>query len=599
MEMLNNYLLSRQPMINNLKCRNKLCGFTLIEVLVGTALLVIIFSGLFAAYRLGLRVVQTSKNKIAAVSIANAQIEKIRNLSYESVGTIGAALPLARGILEETAVQTIDGAAFTIATQVKFVSDASDGVGAEDSCNLDYKKANVTVSWTGNYEGSVEFSTNIAPETKAQELQSCLDYPSGVLSVTVFNDGGVIVPSPDISVYDVQTGGLAANAVPTSGKYSFPLAPGAYRVQVSKTGYSSTRTYGTDEIAVPDNLNPTVLEGREVSSDLLIDKACAIAVDGLSPDGQNSFADSFENESQISMMSNAQVISGAVSLAGPPYTFEGYVLSSVISSDDLAAWDELMFDNTVPEGTGVYYQVLYYDGVNWILIPDSVLGGNSAGFSLSPVNLSQVAAADYPQIKIKANLSTNDPEATPLVNNWQVLWITGSGIATPQVPFHLQGTKTIGEDENGQKVYKHSQDYVLDDSGHLDIASIDSDAYVFSVDDSGGLSLLGTDPILPIAVSAGGAAQINLFLRSQNAFLAAVQDDTTLAPVFSAAVTLINSGSGYEKTQYTDQNGQTYFIFLESGTYDILVNAAGFAEYSGSIFVLQETTQIINIHQNE
>ena len=42
---------------------------------------------------------------------------------------------------------------FNVLTQVRFVSDATDGSGSADACNLDYKKADVTVSWPGNFAG--------------------------------------------------------------------------------------------------------------------------------------------------------------------------------------------------------------------------------------------------------------------------------------------------------------------------------------------------------------------------------------------------------------------------------------------------------------
>ena len=55
-------------------------GFTLVEVLVGTFLILIVFLGIFGAYQLGLRVVGQSRNQIVATAIANQEIENIRNL---------------------------------------------------------------------------------------------------------------------------------------------------------------------------------------------------------------------------------------------------------------------------------------------------------------------------------------------------------------------------------------------------------------------------------------------------------------------------------------------------------------------------------------
>ncbi|MCD6528332.1 hypothetical protein J7K44_01710, partial [bacterium] len=57
------------------------------DVIIGIALLFIVFLGIFGAYQLGLKVVGQSKARIIATAIANEQLERIRNLSYLDVGT--------------------------------------------------------------------------------------------------------------------------------------------------------------------------------------------------------------------------------------------------------------------------------------------------------------------------------------------------------------------------------------------------------------------------------------------------------------------------------------------------------------------------------
>jgi hypothetical protein len=433
-----------------------------------------------------------------------------------------------------------------------------------------------------------------------QELQSCLDQPGGVLSVVVFDNGGNPVSAPDISIYDSFSDTLTAAATPAAGEYSFPLAAGTYRVEVSKTEYSSARTYGADEIAVPDNPDPAVLENNETLASVSIDRAAAISVDGISPAGQSDFADSFDDQSLISEINGAVIFSGDIILAGDPFVSSGAAVSVAIAPSDMVAWDDLRFDDSRPAATNISYQILYYDGVDWVLVPESDLGGNSAGFANSPVDLRGLAKSAYPQIKIKTNLLSDDSASTPAVRNWQVFWTTNSGAAVSGAAFHMQGTKTVGENDSGEKVYKYSQDLILDNAGHLDIAGIDGDGYAFSVDPDDGLSLIGTDPaVLPVNVASGGTAAVKLFLRAQNALLATVQNDITLSPVFSAAVILADDASGYSKTQYTDRNGQTYFAPLDNGTYNISVSAAGYGVYSGTVSVSGGSVEIIDIHQNE
>jgi len=110
-------------------------------------------------------------------------------------------------------------------TEIRFVADGTDGLGAADSCDLDYKQADVEVSWEGAAPGKTFFSTTVAPENKVQEAQSCQSQPGGVLTVTVFDDGGSLVPSPEIKIIDLSTGAQIASAAPETGRYSFPLPP--------------------------------------------------------------------------------------------------------------------------------------------------------------------------------------------------------------------------------------------------------------------------------------------------------------------------------------------------------------------------------------
>ena len=64
-------------------------GFTFIDILVGSALALIIFVGVYGAYQLGLKVISQSKSQITAVAIASGELEQIKNLAYNVVGIIG------------------------------------------------------------------------------------------------------------------------------------------------------------------------------------------------------------------------------------------------------------------------------------------------------------------------------------------------------------------------------------------------------------------------------------------------------------------------------------------------------------------------------
>ncbi|HOX30523.1 MAG TPA: prepilin-type N-terminal cleavage/methylation domain-containing protein [Candidatus Paceibacterota bacterium] len=575
-------------------------GFTLIEALVGVTIFAIVFFGIFGAYRLGLKVIGVSKNKIVATALANSRIEEIKNLTYESAGLVDAVLPMAEGILEQEIVKTINGVDYTIETKIQFVTDSEDGFGAADNCNWDYKKADVTVTWQDSFAGQLTVSAAISPKNAVQEAQTCLSQPGGILTVTVFDSTGALVLSPTISVYEEATSNLIDTAVPSSGKHSFTLPVGTYRVEVDKSGYGNARTYSTAEVAVPDSPNPAVLNGDATEMSLMTDQNSTLVVDGAVPNGHDNFGDTFSDQSLISDIFDAQVVSGAVLIAGPAYSEDGYVISNSVAPSDLVSWDYAEFTDHRPASTDIKYQILYFDGADWTLVPEGSLGGNTIGFGSSPINLSGLDKNIYSQLKIKGTLLSNDPLATPEIRDWRISWTNDTSVPIGDVAFNLLGSKTIGKNGAGETVYKYSANHILDASGHLDIEDIEGDAYTIAVDPSEGLSLIGIDPSpQPINAVPGSVVPVKLFLRAQNALLATVENDVTLGPVFSASIRLQNASLGYDKTQYTNEDGQTYFAPLQNGVYDLTVSLQGYTDYSGTATVSGETAKIISIQQNE
>ena len=81
-------------------------GFTLIEVLIASALTLIVFLGIFLAYQLGIRVIAQGRNKVVASAIATGEIEKIKNLSYSAIGLIGG---FPEGGLEPVETKNMNG----------------------------------------------------------------------------------------------------------------------------------------------------------------------------------------------------------------------------------------------------------------------------------------------------------------------------------------------------------------------------------------------------------------------------------------------------------------------------------------------------------
>lgn len=571
-------------------------AFTFIDVLVGTFLVLIVFFGIFGAFQLGLKVVGQSKNRIVATAIASGEIEKIRNLPYSSIGTQGG---YPSGNLAPTSEITRNGLLYTIEIRVDYIADPIDGIAApDDDCPNDYKKVEVKVSWTGRFAGDVKIYTDISPKNLAQECSTT----GGILSINVFDAFGVMVPSPLIEIKNPSTEEVIKTATPIEGKHYFSLPAGSYKTVISKNGYSTERSYGISEVTSPEKPHPIVIDGQLTEASFSIDKVSSFIVQTLSPWGEDSFSDSFSDSGKISSLSDVELLSGAVFLAkiGELYQSQGNLISIAISPSNLVDWEEFSFFDNEPTDTQVIYKILYLSGEDWILVPDNDLPNNSVGFSISPVDISGLNKITYPGIKIQGFLSTNDQDFSPSIESWQVSWKSSVSTPIPNAAFILEGEKIIGHDSQEDPVLKYSVNHVSDSGGNKNITNLEWDNYTFSINPATGLDLVNINPSSqPISLVPDSNIAVKLYLDSENSLFVAVKNSETLLPVFSAAVRLYNTGLSYDVTEYTNENGQAYFLPLSSATYNIEVQAQGYTSQNTTAQVSGDHTKTINLEQVE
>ena len=576
-------------------------GLTLVELLVVAGLMTILFFGIFGAYQLGVFIIGLTSRKVIATQIAQGELERIKNLPYLSVGTINATLPFAKGILAETETKILNGIEFQIERKIKFIADEADGLGPEDSCDLDYKRVQIIVSFGGRFSGKVELTSDISPKNSLEEVQACQENPVGILRVQVFDALGNMIENPLIEIYNPQDDSLIDFATPSDGKHDFPLSPGEYKILVSKNGYSKERTYSIDEIAIPEKPNPQISENEIEQISFSIDKLSSMRIKTLTTWGQDFFSDSFLNENKISEKNNVTIFEGRAELSttSEGYHLNGNLISIEISPQNLIEWGEFSFSDEKPSGTSIKYQILYPSSSEWILIPDSDLPGNSLGFEESPVNLSHLSTTTYPKIKLKANFSTQNPSLTPSLFDWQVSWKTSNPILISNVSFDFRGEKIIGKDAQENPIYKFSTTTQTDSLGEIQIQNLEWDIYHFSdfKKDSQSLELATSTPEHPISLSPDTNLEASFYLEAQNSLLVLVQDFESLEPVFSAKITL--SAENFQKIEYTNEKGQAVFLPLDSQNYSIFVEAPGYETTSTSVFVSGKTTKVVKILQIE
>ncbi len=90
-------------------------GFSLIDVIVGIALLLVLFMALFGVLRTSLTLSTIAKATAAATELASSQIEYLHGISYDAIGTIGG---IPAGTVAKNATSTVDGVTYAIRTYI-------------------------------------------------------------------------------------------------------------------------------------------------------------------------------------------------------------------------------------------------------------------------------------------------------------------------------------------------------------------------------------------------------------------------------------------------------------------------------------------------
>jgi len=167
--------------------------------------------------------------------------------------------------------------------------------------------------------------------------------------------------------------------------------------------------------------------------------------------------------------------------------------------------------------------------------------------------------------------------------------------------FKMEGVKTVGNDSQGDPIYKYSQNHTTNGPAKIDLSNLEWDSYSFYVD-SPDYELIGiesppeTEATQPIDLLPGESKEMRLILKAENTLLVTVKDSVTLNPIFAASVRLFNLGLGYDQIQPTDKAGQTFFIPLQATTYNLEIQADGYQIYiEENMWISGDATLTINL----
>lgn len=574
-------------------------GATLLDVVVGSALMTIVFTGIVGAFQLAVDSVTNNKARAGAIALATERLEYIRSLPYDSIGTTGG---VPAGALAQTATSTLNDVRYERRTFISWEDDPQDGTGGSDTNGIvaDYKAAKVSVSWASRQgTRTITMATRISPPNGMEQ-----SVPGGTLSFVITNDADQPLANANVRVRNTGVSPQIdlTTLTDASGQASVLGAPAGagYEISVTKAGYSTSQTYSassTNTNPIPGHLG--VALNQTTAQNFEIDLLANLTVETFEAVREETWNDSFSDTTKVASSSGVTVIGGIARLADidGSYVSSGSLFSSAISHSQLGRWKQISFTQTKPANTDIAYRV--YDNA-YAPLPDSVLPGNSAGFSTSPIDMTGISTSTYPTLRLGATLSGNT-SVTPQIEEWRLSYDVGP-TPLPNVSFAMRGAKTIGSGPGGPE-YKYSQTHSSGGTGRLSLSNIEYDSYTLSMPTGSPYviaSSCGTQPTV-VTPSSNLTSRLYLTAASAHSLLVDVKNASGTS-IPGASVRL--QRSGYDATVVADQCGQTFFGNLGAGSvgsgnaYTIDVQAAGYQTYSSTEVTVSGTTRLSIILNN-
>ncbi len=243
-------------------------GELYIGIIISMGILMIltqaIVSLIFAAYDF----VRFTRARTTARYIAQEQIETIRSMNYDDIGTLGGVpfgnLPQVENVLR-------NGQNYEINRSVIYVDDEFDGTAPTDTVPTDYKRVRINVSWGGVSPSNITLVTDVSPKGVETVVGG------GTLSVLVLNANGEPIPLAQITISSsaVSPPVNLTQSTNVNGRLVLPGLPvcnNCYRIEVTKAGHSSERTYSVAEVANPTKPDATIIEAQVTELGFSIDQ---------------------------------------------------------------------------------------------------------------------------------------------------------------------------------------------------------------------------------------------------------------------------------------------------------------------------------------
>lgn len=558
-------------------------GITLIDTLVGVALMAMVFVGIASAFQLSVKIVTNNKARAGAIALADQRMEYIRSLGYGAVGTVGG---IPSGLIPQNETITLNGVPYTRRTYIEYDNDPKDGSGTTTE---NYKAAKVQVFWTEKRTPyNVTLVTRVSPTNGI-----AITVPGGTLTIYSINSLGNPLPGASLTIVNASSSPAVnfstfTDASGTATILGVPAAAG-YQITVTSPGDSTAQTYSvTAQNTSPNPGNLTVTNTHTTSATFAIDTLGTKTINTWTQILNGTSSDPFNNTSMIATSTGIVLSGGSAMLATGSTT--GEVQSVPFNPTSLATWGTFSWSDTQPATTSIRYRV--YSGDGTTLIPDSLVPGNAAGFTSGSVSLVNVSTTTYPSIRLDAVFTTHNASTTPSLSLWSVTDTYGP-LPLPNIAFNLVGAKTIGSGPSGT-IFKYNQNLTTGASGSITIPNLEWDNYTATISGTAtGYDIASACNPQPESLSPGAVMTSNFYLTAHttNSLLVNVRSAATGALIPGATVSLTRTG--YSSTLAADPCGQAFFPSLTSASnYSISVSATGHTTYTSNTVSVAGTTDL-------
>ena len=258
-------------------------GFTLVETLVGSAVFVILALSAYRAFGVLMDAVSMSQAKLAATTLANEQIEIIRNLPYDDVG-IENGIPAGKIARNQTVIK--DNYSFDVQTTIRNTDDPFDGTiggSPSDTSPADYKLVDLDITCSNcKLLSPLKFTTLVAPH--ALETASS----NGALFIQVFDTAGIPVANASVHITNTETNpDIIIDEITDNAGWvkmvDVPPGINTYNIVATKSGFSTDQTYPQGGVAGPNPINEdaTVVLQQVTQAGLQIDKVSSLNVSSV------------------------------------------------------------------------------------------------------------------------------------------------------------------------------------------------------------------------------------------------------------------------------------------------------------------------------